>query len=270
MRTAIHSAFDWRSAPLFPAPLHQTEQWLFVALFNLFNLFNPFNPSVGVPEQPERKSRVFLVDDHPLVREHLTALLQREPDLAVCGEAADGPAALALIQQQAPDLVILDISLKHTHGLELLKDLQQARPELPVLVLSMHDETVYAERALRAGALGYITKEEATIDVLTAVRRVLSGQVHLSERMAARMMKKLVGGRMDELGSPLDILTDRELEVFQMIGRGLGTRQIAENLGLGVKTVESYRARIKEKLQLTDGTQLVQQAVHWVQSGRRE
>jgi DNA-binding NarL/FixJ family response regulator len=210
------------------------------------------------------------VDDHPLVREHLTALLAREPDLAVCGEAADGPAALSLIQQQAPDLVILDISLKRSHGLEFLKDLRQVRPDLPVLVLSMHDETVYAERALRAGALGYITKEEATINVLTAVRRVLSGQVYLSERMAARMMKKLVGGRADELGSPLDILTDRELEVFQMIGRGLGTRQIAEDLRLGVKTVESYRARIKEKLQITDGTQLVQQAVQWVQSARRE
>jgi DNA-binding NarL/FixJ family response regulator len=223
-----------------------------------------------VPEEPKTRSRVFLVDDHPLVREHLTALLAREPDLAVCGEAADGPAALSLIQQQAPDLVILDISLKRSHGLEFLKDLRQVRPDLPVLVLSMHDETVYAERALRAGALGYITKEEATINVLTAVRRVLSGQVYLSERMAARMMKKLVGGRADELGSPLDILTDRELEVFQMIGRGLGTRQIAEDLRLGVKTVESYRARIKEKLQITDGTQLVQQAVQWVQSARRE
>ncbi len=210
-----------------------------------------------------------LVDDHPLVREHLTALLQREPDLAVCGEAADGPTALSLINQQQPDLVILDISLKHSHGLELLKDLKELRPGLPVLVLSMHDETLYAERALRAGAMGYITKEEATTNVLSAVRKVLGGQVYMSERMAGRMMKKMVGGRRDELGSPLELLTDRELEVFQMIGQGLGTRQIAEELRLGIKTVESYRARIKEKLQLTDGNQLLQHAIQWVQSTKR-
>jgi len=130
---------------------------------------------------------VFLADDHPLVREHLTALIQSEPDLAVCGEAADAPAALALIRRQKPDLVILDVSLKHSNGLDLLKDLRELRPKLAVLVLSMHDEALYAERALLAGALGYITKEEATVNILLAIRRVLSGQVYLSDRMAERM-----------------------------------------------------------------------------------
>jgi DNA-binding NarL/FixJ family response regulator len=217
-----------------------------------------------------RRAKVFLVDDHPLVREHLTALLQAQADLEVCGEAADAPSAMSLIAQRAPDLVILDISLKRSNGLELIKNLKEMRPCLPVLVLSMHDETLYAERSLRAGALGYITKEEATVNILSAVRRVLSGQVYLSERMAGRLMKKMVGGAVTELTSPLEVLTDRELEVFQMLGQGLGTRQIAEELRLGIKTVESYRARIKEKLRLADGNQLLQHAIQWVQSATRQ
>ena len=221
-------------------------------------------------KQAERgKAKVFLVDDHPLVREHLTALIQAQADLLVCGEAADAPAALSLIAQKAPDLVILDISLRHSSGLELIKDCKERWPKLPVLVLSMHDEMLYAERSLRAGALGYITKEEATVNILSAIRRVLSGQVYLSEPMAGRMMRKMVGGDREVLGSPLEVLTDRELEVFQMLGRGLGTRQVAEELHLGIKTVESYRARIKEKLQLADGNQLLQHAIQWVQSGTR-
>ena len=217
-------------------------------------------------ETEERKASVFLVDDHPLVREHLTALIQHEADLHVCGEAADAPTALSLISQQVPDLVILDISLKRSNGLELIKSLKEIWPKLPVLVLSMHDEMLYAERSLRAGALGYITKEEATVNVLSAIRKVLRGQVYLSDRMAGRMMKRMVGGVVEEGGSPLEVLTDRELEVFQMLGRGLGTRQIAEELRLGIKTVESYRARIKEKLQLEDGNQLLQHAIQWVQN----
>jgi DNA-binding NarL/FixJ family response regulator len=216
-------------------------------------------------EPERRKWKVFLVDDHPLVREHLTALLQREQDLQVCGEAGDAPTALSLITRQQMDLVILDISLKRSHGLELLKDLQRLRPSLPVLVLSMHDETLYAERALLAGAMGYITKEEATVSVLSAVRKVLAGQVYLSERMAGRMMQKMVKGAKDQAASPLEVLADRELEVFQMVGRGMGTRQIAEELHVGIKTVESYKARIKEKLRLADGNELLQHAIHWVQ-----
>ncbi len=220
-------------------------------------------------EPKPRKAKVFLVDDHPLVREHLRALIEREADLGVCGEAADAPTALELISRQAPDLAILDISLKRSSGLELIKHLKELCPKLRVLVLSMHDEMLYAERSLRAGAMGYITKEEATVNVLSAIRKVLAGQVYLSERMAGRMMKKMVGGTTEEPGSPLEVLTDRELEVFQLLGRGIGTRQIAEELRVGIKTVESYRARIKEKLQLADGNQLLQHAIQWVQNSNR-
>jgi DNA-binding NarL/FixJ family response regulator len=212
------------------------------------------------------KTKVFLVDDHPLVREWLTQLIQRESDMEVCGEAEDAPEAVALIEQCNPDIVIADISLKKTHGLELVKDLQARSPTLPVLVLSMHDESLYAERVLRAGARGYITKQEATKRILFAIRQVLSGQIYVSEKMATRMLHKLVLGHHKEQSSPVERLTDRELEVFQLIGRGQGTRKIAEELHLGIKTVESYRARIKEKLKLSDGTQLLQQAIQWVHS----
>jgi DNA-binding NarL/FixJ family response regulator len=211
-------------------------------------------------------AKVFLVDDHPLVREWLSQLIQREDDLAVCGEAEDTQEALNKIEETKPDIVVADISLKNTHGLELVKDLQARHPTLPVLVLSMHDESLYAERVLRAGARGYITKQEATKRILQAVRQVLSGQIYISEKMASRMVHKMVLGRADSQKSPIERLTDRELEVFQLIGRGQGTRRIASDLHLGVKTVESYRARIKEKLKLEDGTQLLQQAIQWVHS----
>jgi DNA-binding NarL/FixJ family response regulator len=216
--------------------------------------------------KPDHKSKVFLVDDHPLVREWLSQLIQREADLMVCGEAEDTQDAVGKIGETKPDVVIADISLKTTHGLELVKDLQAQFPKLPVLVLSMHDESLYAERVLRAGAMGYITKQESTRKVLQAIRQVLSGQIYVSEKMAARMVHKLVAGRQQEHTSPVERLTDRELEVFQLIGKGQGTRKIAEELHLGIKTVESYRARIKDKLKLDDGTQLLQQAIQWVHS----
>ncbi|MGZ4962929.1 MAG: response regulator [Limisphaerales bacterium] len=212
------------------------------------------------------KAKVFLVDDHPLVREWLSQLIGREADLAVCGEAEDTHDAIAKIGETKPDIVIADISLKTTHGLELVKDLQAQFPKLPVLCLSMHDESLYAERVLRAGAMGYITKQESTRKVLQAIRQVLGGQIYVSEKMAARMVHKLVAGRQQEHSSPVERLTDRELEVFQLIGKGQGTRKIAEELHLGIKTVESYRARIKDKLKLEDGTQLLQQAIQWVHS----
>jgi DNA-binding NarL/FixJ family response regulator len=212
------------------------------------------------------KTRVFLVDDHPLVREWLTQLIQRESDLTISGEAEDTQDALNKIDEARPDIVIADISLKSTHGLELVKDLQVRYPALPVLILSMHDESLYAERVLRAGAKGYITKQEATKKILLAIRQVLSGQIYISEKMASRMVHKMVLGRAEEQKSPIERLTDRELEVFQLIGCGQGTRKIAAELHLGVKTVESYRARIKEKLKLEDGTQLLQQAIQWVHS----
>jgi len=213
---------------------------------------------------PATKTKVFLVDDHPLVREWLTQLIQREGDMAVCGEAEDTQQALKEIEATQPDIVIADITLKTTHGLELVKDLQVRRPSLPLLVLSMHDESLYAERVLRAGARGYITKQEATKRILLAIRQVLDGQIYISEKMASRMVHKMVLGRAEEQRSPIERLTDRELEVFQLIGRGQGTRRIAEELHLGIKTIESYRARIKEKLKLEDGTQLLQHAIQWV------
>jgi len=210
--------------------------------------------------------KVFLVDDHPLVREWLTQLIQRETDLAVCGEAEDTQDALQKIEETKPDVVVADISLKTTHGLELVKDLQVRYPSLPVLILSMHDESLYAERVLRAGAKGYITKQEATKKILPAIRQVLAGEIYISEKMSSRMVHKMVLGRAEEQKSPIERLTDRELEVFQLIGCGQGTRRIASELHLGIKTVESYRARIKEKLKLEDGTQLLQHAIQWVHS----
>jgi DNA-binding NarL/FixJ family response regulator len=222
---------------------------------------------MSVRPKPElTRAKVFLVDDHPLVREWLSQLIQREDDLAVCGEAEDAQEALKKIEETKPDIVVADISLKQTHGLELVKDLQARHPSLPVLVLSMHDESLYAERVLRAGAKGYITKQEATKRILHAVRQVLNGQIYISEKMASRMVHKMVLGRADSQKSPIERLTDRELEVFQLIGRGQATRRIAAELHLGVKTVESYRARIKEKLKLEDGTQLLQHAIQWVHS----
>ena len=200
-----------------------------------------------------------------MVREHLAALLHREPDLVVCGEAEDAPEALARIGELKPDLVIMDISLKQSHGLELLKDLKAQQPKIPVLVLSMHEESLYADRVLGAGAMGYITKQQATRNILSAVRKVLAGQVYFSEQMAERMLRKLVGKPSDKVPLTPESLTDREVEVLQMIGRGCGTRRIAEDLRIGIKTVESYRARIKEKLNLASGDQLLQYAIQWLQ-----
>lgn len=203
-----------------------------------------------------------------MVREHLAALLQREADLEICGEAGDAPTALTQISKTVPHLVIMDISLKQSHGLDLLKNLAAMHPAIPVLILSMHEESLYAERFLHAGAMGYITKQEATQNILSAVRKVLAGQVYLSAAMSERMMRKMVGPGNAGPRAIHESLTDRELEVFQMIGRGFGTRRISEELRIGIKTVESYRARIKEKLHLTHGDQLLQQAIQWLQDNQ--
>ena len=218
------------------------------------------------PESPAaRVHRIFLVDDHPMVREHLAALLEREPDLKVCGEADDAPTALRRITETKPDLVLLDLTLKNSLGLELLKDLRAQLPDLPVLVLSMHDEMIYAERVLQAGGRGYITKQEATTRILVAVRQVLAGEVYLGAEVAGRILQRLAGGGAKGPQSPAEALTDRELEVFRMIGQGLSTRRIAEDLRLGIKTVETYKARIREKLGLTDGSEVLQHAIRWLQ-----
>ncbi|HEY4904046.1 MAG TPA: response regulator transcription factor [Candidatus Sulfotelmatobacter sp.] len=210
-----------------------------------------------------RKKTVFVVDDHPIVRQGLALLINRESDLTVCGEAEEMHAALSAIPLAKPDILIVDISLNGPDGLELLKNIRITSPRLPVLILSMHDESIYAERALRAGANGYIMKQEATEKVLVALRRILSGEIYVSGRIANSMLQHYVHGASPSPQSSISELTDRELEVFRLIGEGHGTRQIAEALHLSVKTVESYQAHIKEKLSLRSARELVQHAVEW-------
>ena len=210
-----------------------------------------------------KKSKVFVVDDHPIVRQGLALLINRENDLTVCGEAEDAQTAMQLVTTAKPDILVVDISLNGPDGLDLLKEVRTRYPELPVLILSMHDESIYAERALRAGAQGYIMKQEATEKVLVALRRILSREIYVSERISNRMLQRYIGNR--SAGQPASVadLTDRELEVFRLIGEGHSTRQIAEELHISVKTVESYQAHIKEKLSLRSARELVQHAIQW-------
>lgn len=209
-----------------------------------------------------KKTRVLVVDDHPIVRQGLTLLIDREPDMMVCGEAQEARTAMQQIASCQPDILILDISLNGPDGLDLLKSVRLKYPHLPVLILSMHDESIYAERALRAGANGYIMKQEATEKVLVALRRILHREIYVSERIANKMLHHYIGGSAGTQ-SPIADLTDRELEVFRLIGEGHGTRQIAEDLHLSVKTVESYQAHIKEKLSLHSARELMQHAIQW-------
>jgi DNA-binding NarL/FixJ family response regulator len=208
-----------------------------------------------------RKKTVFVVDDHPLLRQGLTLMINREPDLTVCGEAEDAQAAMRSIAAKKPDILIADISLNGPDGLDMLKSVRTLYPELPVLVLSMHDESIYAERALRARANGYIMKQEATEKVLVAVRRILGGDIYLSDRMANKLLHQYISGSAVDMKSRLSALSDRELEVFRLIGEARSTRQIAEKLHLSIKTVETYQAHIKDKLALRSGRELVQHAI---------
>ncbi len=214
-------------------------------------------------ETESRKRTVFIVDDHPLLRQGLALMINQERDLAVCGEAEEAQAAMRAIAQYQPDILIVDISLNGPDGLELLKSIRNSYPALPVLILSMHDEATYAERALRARANGYIMKQEATEKVLIAVRRILNGEVYLSDRIANKMLQQYIGGASTALQSRLSALSDRELEVFRSIGEGRSTRQIADELHLSVKTVETYQAHLKEKLALRSGRELIQHAIQW-------
>jgi len=210
------------------------------------------------------KRKVLVVDDHPVVREGLTCLINEEADLVVCGTSEDMPQAIKAIQSLEPDIVTVDISLKDASGLELIKVIKTQFPELPVLALSVHSERYYAERAIRAGAKGYITKREATGDIIAAIREVLDGGIHLSQRMTERLLRNLVGqDKSDIETSPIDRLTDREFEVFTLLGQGQGTRQIAERLHVSVKTVETYRLRITEKLDLDNASELLRSAFQW-------
>ncbi len=218
------------------------------------------------PSAKKARARIVIVDDHPLLRQGIARLINEEDDMEVCGEAGEPNKALDLITATSPDVVILDISLKSASGIEVLKNIKVRFPRLLVLILSMHDESVYAHRALRAGAAGYIMKQEASEKVLVALRKVLSGEVYLSDDLGTRMLNRLVGGRSALNGSPIEELSDRELEVFGLIGQGHGTRPIAEKLHLSVKTIESHRAHIKEKLNLKNATELVHHAIQWAQS----
>jgi DNA-binding NarL/FixJ family response regulator len=213
-----------------------------------------------------QRSKVFLVDDHPLVREWLTNLVNQLPDLIVCGEAATAEAALGGIGSQKPDIAIVDLSLKEGSGLDLIKNIKANFPDTAVIVLSMHDERYYAERTMRAGARGYVMKGEITSDILSAIRDVLSGKIYLSTRMRELFAERFVDGDMPDLRSPVDTLSDRELQVFQLLGQGIETRRVAQKLNVSIKTVQAYCARIKDKLRLSNASELLREAVRWSDS----
>ena len=223
-------------------------------------------PSKPAPPPPkDTRKRVLLVDDHAVVRFGIAQLINRQADLMVCGEEEDASKALTAIGQLKPDLVIADISLKNSSGLELMRNIKAQYPGLPMLVVSAHDESMYAEIAFRAGALGYLMKEEALEKIPTAIRRVLSGNIYVSDALGARMLQQQVRGQKDINESPVKGLSDRELEVFQLIGRWKKTKEIAQELHLSVKTIEYYREQIKQKLNLKDAGELTQYATAWVQ-----
>jgi DNA-binding NarL/FixJ family response regulator len=215
-------------------------------------------------DKTTKRARILIVDDHPAVREALAIRIGRQRDLEVCGEAADLSEALRLVTDTQPDVAVVDISFKTGDGIDLIKRIKIRNDHVRILVWSMHSESLYAERALRAGALGYINKDQATDKIVEAIRRVLEGKVYLSHEMAEKLLHRAVGRREDLTRSPLDALADRELEVFRLIGQGVKTADIAEQPHLSVKTVETYRDRIRHKLNLTDGTKLAHYATQWV------
>lgn len=212
------------------------------------------------------KKRVLVVDDHPIVCMGLACLVNQEEDLLVCGEAHNAHEALEAIEALQPDVAIVDISLKGQSGIELIKNIKIHHSKFPILVLSVHDESIYAELALRSGAMGYIMKQEASEKILLAIRQVLKGDLYVSYDMASHMLHKYLNGRFAANGSPLELLSGRELEVLRLMGQGFGTRQIANELIVGVKTVETYRSHLKKKLKIKNSTELVKYAIQWVQS----
>ncbi|HEV8379674.1 MAG TPA: response regulator transcription factor [Tepidisphaeraceae bacterium] len=209
------------------------------------------------------KKKVLVIDDHPIVRERLAELINQESDLVVCGEAEDSHQARKAVADLQPDIAIVDITLKDTYGIELIKEFKDRYPKLPMLVLSMHDEALYGERALRAGARGYLTKQEATKKVVDAIRKVLAGEIYTSEKMAATILQKVAGGKAPGGGSPTDVLTDRELEVFQLLGQGKTVKEIAESLFVSAKTVEAHREHIKQKMNFKSSAELLRYAIQF-------
>jgi len=221
---------------------------------------------MGAPRKNQRpKRQVVLVEDHPMMRERLAEILQKEPDLCVCGEAEDHAPALAIIEKTQPQLVVVDLTLKSSNGLDLIKELHARYPEMAILVVSMHEESLYGERVLRAGARGFVSKQESSATFQQAVRTVLRGDLYLSERLAETLTAKIAGRSRYHLGMSVDTLTDRELRVFELLGQGLTTRHAAQHLGLNMRTIETYRARIKRKLHLKNGNELVHLAVRWTE-----
>ena len=214
--------------------------------------------------KPSRKTRILVVDDHPLFRSGLVQLINRQEDLTCQGEADNVPAARELVSKLKPDLLVLDLRLGHSDGLELIRFLTSEHSHLRILVLSQHDEVLYAERVLRAGAHGYLMKEEATEEVLTAIRTVLSGELYVSRKISVLVLRKSLRAPSQVGNSGVESLSDRELQVFQMLGAGLGTKHIAQQLKLSAKTIETYREKIKQKLGLSDATQLISYATAWV------
>ncbi|HQJ49887.1 MAG TPA: response regulator transcription factor [Verrucomicrobiota bacterium] len=210
-----------------------------------------------------RRARILLVDDHPLVRERMAEIINQEPDLMVCGEAQDRAGALAAMAAHRPELAIIDLALKDSDGLELIKDIRLHWPNVLMLVVSMYEESLYAERVIRAGARGYVTKQEATRDILSAIRRVLSGRVYLNENVSARIIDRLADRSVPGAATPAEMLADRELQVFELLGRGLAVKEIARRLRIATKTVDTYRRRIREKLNLQTSNQLLQHAISW-------
>jgi DNA-binding NarL/FixJ family response regulator len=230
------------------------------------NYLNAMSQTQTKPNQvKDTRARILLVDDHAVVRFGIAQLINRQGDMVVCGEEEDASKAMAAISSLKPSLVIADISLKDSSGLELMRNIKAQYPGLPVLVVSVHDEAIYAEIAFRAGALGYLMKEEALEKILTAIRRVLTGSIYVSDRLAAKMLQQQVRGQSPIQDSPVKGLSDRELEVFQLIGRWKKTRDIADELHLSIKTIEYYREQIKRKLNLKSAGELTQYATSWVQ-----
>jgi DNA-binding NarL/FixJ family response regulator len=213
------------------------------------------------------KIRILLVEDHALLRRGLASLIETEPDLMVCAEASSHEDGLEAIATAKPDLVITDLSLKDSDGLQLIKDIRKRFRGLPILALSTHDEALYAERALRAGARGYVMKQELAITVLIAIRRVVAGDIYTSEAMSRRFSALFIGGAKLGKRTGLDLLSDREFEVYKLIGQGKSTRAIADVLHVSVKTIESHKERLKDKLRLSSGAELVRRATVWVETG---
>jgi DNA-binding NarL/FixJ family response regulator len=224
-------------------------------------------PKAAASEKPPHKSRIFLVDDHEMFRDGLRRLIDIEPDMEVCGGAADALGAMQAIRQSKPDLVIVDLSLEGASGIDLIKNIKRDFDDLVILVVSMHAESLYGDRALRAGAMGYVMKSESATTVLEAIRKVLAGDVHVSEKMATLVVSKFVQGESDRPPSPLETLSDRELEVFRMLGQGKGTREIALEMNVALPTVSTFKNRIKEKLKMKNSTETILYALQWFRQG---